>query len=102
MSQVVIDVLEDQAVVASLHPGPKGTVRVTFELPHLDEMAGRFFDAFGSPVQIRYAYQSPALEIDRIKLKELKLSRDELAELGFGLAMRLAGLLRHEDANDRD
>jgi hypothetical protein len=31
MSQSVVDLLEDQSVVASLQPGPKGMVRLSYE-----------------------------------------------------------------------
>ena len=95
MSQPVVDVLEEQTVVASLQPGPKGTVRLTYEYPHLD-LAKSFLAGFTPQAQMRQAYVSPPIiEIDRTKLLQLKFSQQELAEIGFSLVLRLSGLLRH-------
>lgn len=87
-------VLEEQSVVASLQPGPTGMVRLSYEYPNLD-MAGRFLEGFGPLSRMQYAYVSPIIEIDRAKLKQLKFSQEELAEIGFSLALRLSALLRY-------
>jgi hypothetical protein len=95
MSQSVVDVLEEQTVVASLQAGPKGMVRLTYEYPHLD-LAKSFLAGFTLPVQRLQAYVCPpVIEIDRAKLLQLKFSQQELAEIGFSLVLRLSGLLRH-------
>jgi hypothetical protein len=94
MSQSVVDVLEEQSVVASLQPGPQGTVRLSYEYPHTD-MASRFLERFTPRVQIPHVYVSPVIEIDRAKLLQLKFSQEELAEIGFSLVLRLSGLLRY-------
>jgi hypothetical protein len=95
MSQTVVDALEDQSVVASLQPGPRGTVRLSYEYPHAD-MASHFMEGFVPQAQMQQAYVSPTVvEIDRAKLLQLKFSQEELAEIGFSLVLRLSGLLRH-------
>jgi hypothetical protein len=58
MSQSVVDVLEEQSVVASLQPGPKGTVRVSYEYPHID-LARHFLEGFAPLAQMQNAYVSP-------------------------------------------
>ena len=93
MSQSVVDVLEEQSVVASLQPGPKGTVRLSYEYPHFD-MASRFLEGFATWSKTKYVYQSPVIEINRAKLRHLTFSQEELAEIGFSLVLRLSGLLR--------
>ena len=98
MSQSVIDVLEEQTVVASLQPGPKGKVRLTYEYPHID-LAKYFLEGFATQAQMQQAYVSPpVIEIDRAKLLQLKFSQEELAEIGFSMVLRLSGLLRHSGA----
>jgi hypothetical protein len=98
MSQSVVDVLEEQAVVASLQPGPKGTVRLTYEYPHFN-LAKHFLEGFAPRAKMQHAYVSPpVIEIDRAKLLQLKFSQQELAEIGFSLVLRLSGLLRHSGA----
>jgi len=95
MSQSVVDVLEEQSVVASLQPGPKGTVRLSYEYPHVD-LAKHFLEGFVPRARMQQAYFSaPVIEIDRAKLLQLKFSQEELAEIGFSLVLRLSGLLRH-------
>jgi|SRR5882762_6210786 len=95
MSQSVVDVLEEQSVVASLQPGPKGTIRLSYEYPHID-MATHFLEGFVRRGQLQHAYVSPpVIEIDRAKLLQLKFSQEELAEIGFSLVLRLSGLLRY-------
>jgi hypothetical protein len=98
MSQSVVDVLEERNVIASLQPGPKGTVRLTYEYPHID-LAKYFLEGFTPRAQMQQAYVSPPIiEIDRAKLLQLKFSQEELAEIGFSLVLRLSGLLRHSGA----
>jgi hypothetical protein len=98
MSQSVVDVLEEQSVVASLQPGPKGTVRLSYEYPHID-LARYFLEGFALRAQMQQPYVSPpVIEIDRAKLLRLKFSQEELAEIGFSLVLRLSGLLRHSGA----
>ena len=93
MPQSVADVLEEQTVVASLQPGPKGTVRLTYEYPRFD-LAKRFLDGFAPRSVMQQAYVAPpVIEIDRAKLLQLKFSQQELAEIGFSLVLRLSGLL---------
>lgn len=100
MSQSVVDILEEQSVVASLQPGPKGTVRLSYEYPHFD-MARRFLRGFVPQIQMQHAYVSSVIEIDRTKLRELKFSQQELAEIGFSLVLRLSALVRYS-ASDSD
>jgi hypothetical protein len=98
MSQSAVDVLDEQTVVASLQPGPKGTVRLTYEYPNTD-FAKHLLRGFAPWAQMQQAYVSPpVIEIDRAKLLGLKFSQQELAEIGFSLVLRLSGLLRHSDA----
>src|ERR1700745_2878820 len=98
MSQPVADVLEEQIVAASLQPGPKGTVRLTYEYPLID-LAKYFLQGFAPRTQTLPAYVSPPIiEIDRAKLLQLKFSQQELAEIGFSLVLRLSALLRYSDA----
>jgi hypothetical protein len=94
MPQSVVDVLEEQSVVASLQPGPKGMVRLSYEYPHID-MASHFLEGFVPRIQMQHAYVSPVIEIDRTKLRQLKFSQEELAEIGFSLVLRLSGLLQY-------
>jgi hypothetical protein len=90
--------LEQQSVVASLQPGPKGTVRLSYEYPHID-LAKQFLEGFVPRAQMQQAYMSaPIIEIDRAQLLQLKFSQEELAEIGFSLVLRLSGLLRHSGA----
>ncbi len=97
MSQSLVDVLEEQSVVASLQPGPKGTVRLSYESPDSD-MVRRFLEGLVAPPQMQQAYAAPSvIEIDRAKLLQLKFSQEELAEIGFSLVLRLSGLLRYGD-----
>src|SRR5260370_5175028 len=100
MSQSLDDVLEEQSVVASLQPGPKGKVRLSYEYLRLD-MTSQFLHGFISGVQMQPAYRSPVIEIDRTKLRELKFSQQELAEIGFSLVARLSALVRYS-ASDGD
>jgi hypothetical protein len=94
MSQAVVEVLEEQSVVASLLPGPKGTVRLSYEYPDTD-MASHFLQGFAPSALAQRAHVSPTvIEIDRAKLRALKFSQEELAEIGFSLVLRLSGLLR--------
>jgi hypothetical protein len=93
MSQTV-DVLEEPSVIASLHLGPKGTVRLSYEYSHFD-MTKRFLGGFAFPAATQQTYLSPVIEIDRTKLKDLKFSQQELAEIGFSLVLRLSALARH-------
>jgi hypothetical protein len=97
MSQA-IDVLEEQCVVASLQPGPKGTVRLSYEYPHVD-VASSWLKGFALRAPIQYAYVSPVIEIDRAKLRRLEFSQEELAEIGFSLVLRLSGLLHLSDGS---
>ena len=94
MSQSVVDVLEDLSVVASLQPGPKGMVRLSYEYPHID-MAAHLLQGFAPQVQMQGAYMSPVIEIDRAKLRRLEFSQEELAEIGFSLVLRLSGLVHY-------
>jgi len=95
MSQAVVDVLEEQSVVASLQPGPKGTVRLSYESPD-PHMVRRFLVGLVPPTQMQQTYAAPSvIEIDRAKLLQLKFSQEELAEIGFSLVLRLSGLLRY-------
>jgi len=90
--------LEEQSVVASLQPGPKGTVRLSYDSPDPD-MVRRLFEGLVSPTQMQQPYMAPSvIEIDRAKLLQLKFSQEEFAEIGFSLVLRLSGLLRYGDA----
>jgi hypothetical protein len=98
MSKSVVEVLEEQSVVASLQPGPKGTVRLSYDSPDPD-MVRSFLEGLVPSTQVHHAYVgSSVIEIDRAKLLELKFSQEELAEIGFSLVLRLSGLLRFGDA----
>jgi hypothetical protein len=98
MPQSVVEVVEDQSVVATLNPGPKGTVRLSYEYPRFD-LARYFLEGFAPRMQMQHAYVSPpAIEIDRAKLLKLKFTQEELAAIGFSLVLRLSGLLRHPEA----
>jgi len=98
MSQSVVDVFQEHGVVASLQPGPKGTVRLSYESPHQD-LVRHFLEGLVPPAQVRQTYvASSVIEIDRAKLLQLKFSQEELAEIGFSLVLRLSGLLRYGDA----
>jgi hypothetical protein len=70
---------EDPVVVARLLRGPKGKLRLTFEIP-------------GTPPLNEYG---PAvIELDRSRLQAVKLTQQELTEMGFRLAMQLSLLSR--------
>lgn len=98
MSQSVVDVLEEQSVVASLQRGPKGTVRLSYESPD-PAMVRHFLEGFVPQTKLQHTYVAPSvIEIDRAKLLQLKFSQEELAEIGFSLVLRLSGLLRYSDA----
>ena len=98
MSQPVVDVLEELSVVASLQPGPRGTVRLSYESPD-PNMVRRFLEGLVPPTHMQQTYVAPSvIEIDRAKLLQLKFSQEELAEIGFSLVLRLSGLLRYGDA----
>jgi hypothetical protein len=93
----VVDVLEEQSVVASLQPGPKETVRLSYESPDPD-MVRHFLKGLVPPIQMQQTYVAPSvIEIDRAKLLQLKFSQEELAEIGFRVVLRLSGLLRYGD-----
>jgi hypothetical protein len=87
-----IDVVEEQSVLASLQPGPKGTVRLSYEYPRLD-IASYWLKGFALRAPVQYTYASSVIEIDRAKLRRLEFSQEELAEIGFSLVLRLSGLL---------
>jgi len=98
MSHSVVDVLEELSVVASLQPGPKGTVRLSYESPDPDTVR-HFLEGLVPQTQMQHAYVAPSvIEVDRAKLLQLKFSQEELAEIGFSLVLRLSGLLRYSDA----
>ena len=98
MSQTADDLIEEQGVVASLQPGPKGTVRLSYEFPSPD-MVRHFLEGLVPQTEMRHIYMAPpVIEIDRAKLLQLKFSQAELAEIGFSLVLRLSGLLRIRDA----
>lgn len=100
MAQSVVDVPEEQTVVASLRPGPRGTVRLAYESPHFN-LAKYFLEGFAPRAKVQQAYVSPpVIEIDRTKLLQLKFSQQELAEIGFSLVLRLSGLLRHSGGSE--
>ena len=68
---------EDPVIVARLLRGPKGKLRLTFEIP-------------GTPPLNEYG---PAvIELDRSRLQAMKLTQEEITEIGFHLAMQLARL----------
>ena len=100
MSQSIVDVLEEQCVVASLQPGPSGKVRLSYDYPQLN-VASQLPQEFMRHIHMQHAYLSPIIEIDRAKLRELKFSQQELAEIGFSLVAKLSVLIRHS-ASDGD
>jgi hypothetical protein len=77
-------------VVASLRAGPAGKVRVGYDLPFRRVLAD-WSHRLRSGGKRAYDI-SPVIEIDRAKLRRLKFSQQELAEIGFGLVMNLAVL----------
>jgi len=93
MSQSVADLLEEQSVVASLQPGPKGKVRLSYEFPNID-VGSRSLRGFTQYTQMPQVYIPSVIEIDRIKLRELKFSQEELVEIGFSLVATLSALVR--------
>jgi len=98
MSQSGVNLIEEQGVVTSLQPGPKGTVRLSYELPYPD-MVRHFLEGLVPQTEMQHAYMAPSvIEIDRAKLLQLKFSQEEHAEIGFSLVLRLSGLLRYRDA----
>ena len=100
MSQSVVDLLDEQNVVASLQPGPEGKLRLSYEYPQLSVTGGVLGPAmnFGS---LNVTYVSPVIEIDRVKLRKLQFTQQELAEIGFSLVARLSALA-HDPALDGD
>ena len=68
---------EDPVVVARLLRGPKGKLRLTFEIP-------------GTPPLNEYGPN--VIELDRSRLQVMKLTQQEITEIGFHLAMQLARL----------
>ena len=71
MSQSVVDVLDEKSVVALLQPGPKGTVRLSYEAPD-PHMVRNFLEGLVPPTQMRQTYVAPSvIEIDRAKLLQL-------------------------------
>jgi hypothetical protein len=94
MSQSAARIVEDQTVVASLQPGPNGTVRLSFEYPEA-VLEGFSLGNFAEQGQMARVYASPVIEIDRDQLKQLQFSQEELAEIGFSLVARLSALVRY-------
>lgn len=68
---------EDPVVVARLLRGPKGKLRLIFEIP-------------GTPPPNEYG--PTVIELDRSRLQGGKLTQQEITEMGFHLAMQLARL----------
>lgn len=88
------NIVEDQTVVASLQPGPNGTVRLSYEYPD-SVLEGFSLGRLGPLGESARIYASPVIELDREKLREMKFSQEELAEIGFSLVARLSGLVRY-------
>ena len=75
------------SVVAHLEGGPGDTLRIRYDVPARSFVYERFS---GLKVSLPHVAQvDPIFEIDRENLRKLQFSRDELAEIGFGLVTRL-------------
>jgi hypothetical protein len=94
MSQSVVDLLDEQSVVASLQPGPRGKVRLSYEYPRPPATNGPLSGWHASHLSSHVAYSSSVIELDRAKLRKMQFSQEELAEIGFSLVARLCGLAR--------
>jgi len=88
MSQSVVDALEEQTVVASLQAGPKGTVCLTYEYPHLD-LAKSFLAGFTLPAQRLQAYVCPpVIELDRANCCSSRSRNKSSPKLGLAWCSR--------------
>jgi hypothetical protein len=96
MGPAVVEVLQEQTVIATLQPGPTGKVRLSYECPRVE--MSHLLRGFLPSVQMRHAYQSSVIEIDRNQLRALKFTQQELAEIGFSLVARLSALVRYSDS----
>jgi hypothetical protein len=76
MSQSAVGVREQQGVVASLQPGPKGTVRLSYGSTDPDQVR-HFLEGLVPRARMQHAYAAPSVfEIDRAKLLQLKFSQE--------------------------
>jgi hypothetical protein len=99
MSQSVAESLTNRNVVASLQPGPKGTVRIAYDHPRF-EMPREWSRQLEATRQFAVPYAPPVIEIDRKKLRKLQFSEAELAEIGFSLVLRLWALNQRVGPHD--
>ena len=97
MSHSVVELLEEQTVIASLQPGPIGKVRLSYECPRVE--MSQLMQGLLPSVQMHHVYQSSVIEIDRSQLRALKFTQQELAEIGFSLVARLSALVRYSDSD---
>ena len=81
-------------VVVSLEPGPKGTVRLSYDSPGFD-IPAPWLRALAAARRRIAACRPPVIEIDRVRLRTLQFSQAELAEIGFSLVSRLSALDSH-------
>ena len=88
------------SVLASLSAGPEERVRVSYRFPHGEALARLFRRPRQGAGRRRHA--SAVLEIDRAKLRSLRFSQQELAEIGFSLVMHLAVLDRYRTPFEKD
>jgi hypothetical protein len=84
MSQSMLDVLDDESVIAPLQRGPNGKLRLSYEYPRAD---------VSNSLGLGYQHLYPVIEIDSAKLRKLQFSQQELDEIGFSLLARLSTLL---------
>jgi hypothetical protein len=89
MSQFLANTVENSNVVVSLQPGPKGTFRLSYEIPKFEMQRPLWQQQLGPRRQFASSYAPSAIEIDPEKLRKLQFSKDELAEIGFSLVKQL-------------
>lgn len=89
MSPFLTSTVENSNVVVSLQPGPKGTFRLSYEIPAFEMQRPLWQHHVGSSRQLTASSAPSAIEINPEKLRKLQFSKDELVEIGFSLVKQL-------------
>jgi hypothetical protein len=89
MSQAFANTAIEGKVVVSLQPGPKGTLRLSYEFPQLKMSRSLLPQQQASWQKLASSFAPSAIEIDPEKLRKLQFSKEDLVEIGFSLVKQL-------------
>ena len=93
MSPSVADELEEPSVIVSLHAGPAGTVRLSYDIPQ-QEAVDEWLRGLQRSSDATVVYPTSITEVDGAKLRDLSFTQQELAEIGFALVAKLSAVMR--------